>query len=54
VQLPDSTHEEILDLAPSEAQEDIRHLGPDFKAQLKQKLRIMNEHWLDNVLKSNR
>lgn len=47
IQLLESTHAEILDLAPSKELEDIRRLGPDFIAQLKQKLRIMNEHWLD-------
>ena len=47
LQLLESTNEEIFDLAPTREQEDIRRLGPDFKNQLKQKLRIMNEHWLD-------
>jgi hypothetical protein len=47
IQLLESTNEVIIDMAPSKELEDIRRLGPDFKAQLKQKLRIMNEHWLD-------
>jgi len=47
IQLLESARAEILDLAPSKELEDIRRLGPDFIAQLKQKLRIMNEHWLD-------
>jgi hypothetical protein len=47
LQLLESSNEELLDLAPIKELEDIRRLGPDFKAQLKQKLRIMNEHWLD-------
>ena len=47
LQLLESTNEEIFDLAPTKELEDIRRLGPDFKNQLKQKLRIMNEHWLD-------
>ena len=47
LQLLESTNEEIFDLAPTKDLEDIRRLGPDFKNQLKQKLRIMNEHWLD-------
>lgn len=47
LQLMESTNEEIFDLAPTKDLEDIRRLGPDFKNQLKQKLRIMNEHWLD-------
>ncbi len=47
LQLLESTNEEIFDLAPTKELEDIRKFGPDFKNQLKQKLRIMNEHWLD-------
>jgi hypothetical protein len=47
IQLLESTDLEILDLAPSKELEDIRRLGPDFKDQLKKKLKIMNEHWLD-------
>ena len=47
LQLLESTNEVIFDLAPTKELEDIRRLGPDFKDQLKQKLRIMNEHWLD-------
>jgi hypothetical protein len=47
LQLLESSDEVILDLAPAKDLEDIRRLGPKFKAQLKQKLRIMNEHWLD-------
>jgi hypothetical protein len=47
LQLLESTNEEIFDLAPTKELEDIRRLGPDFKNQLKHKLRIMNEHWLD-------
>jgi hypothetical protein len=47
IQLLESTDSEILDMAPSKELEDIRRLGPDFKAQLKLKLRIMNEHWMD-------
>ena len=45
--LLESTNEPIIDLAPLKEQEDIRRLGPDFKVQLKHKLQIMNEHWLD-------
>jgi hypothetical protein len=47
LKLLESTSEAIFDLAPTKELEDIRRLGPDFKNQLKQKLRIMNEHWLD-------
>ena len=47
IQLLESTDSEIFDLAPSKELEDIRRLGPDFKVQLKKKLKIMNEHWLD-------
>lgn len=47
IQLLESTDSEIFDLAPSKALEDIRRLGPDFKDQLKKKLKIMNAHWLD-------
>lgn len=47
IQLLESSDSEIFDLAPSKELEDIRRLGPDFKIQLKKKLKIMNEHWLD-------
>ena len=47
LKLLESTNEEILDIAPTKDLEDIRRLGPDFTYQLKLKLRIMNEHWLD-------
>lgn len=47
IQLLESTNEVLIDLAPTKELEDIRRLGPDTKAQLKQKLRIMNERWLD-------
>ena len=47
IKLLESNNDVILDLAPTKELEDIRRLGPDFVAQLKQKLRIMNEHWLD-------
>jgi len=47
IQLLESTNEPILDIAPTKELEDIRRLGPDVKSQMKQKLRIMNEHWLD-------
>jgi hypothetical protein len=47
IQLLESSGSEIFDLAPSKELEDIRRLGPDFKIQLKKKLKIMNEHWLD-------
>jgi hypothetical protein len=47
IKLLESNNDVILDLAPIKELEDIRRLGPDFIAQLKQKLRIMNEHWLD-------
>ena len=47
LQLLESTNDDIIDLAPLKEQEDIRRLGPDFKNQLKHKLKIMNEHWLD-------
>jgi hypothetical protein len=47
IQLLENNREELLDIAPVKELEDIRRLGPDIIAQLKQKLRIMNEHWLD-------
>ena len=47
IKLLKSSNEIILDIAPTKELEDIRRLGPDFKNQLKLKLRIMNEHWLD-------
>jgi len=47
LQLLESSEENLFDLAPSKETEDIRRLGPDFKEQLRTKLRIMNEHWLD-------
>lgn len=47
LQLLESTKEPILDIAPTKELEDILRLGPDFTDQLKLKLRIMNEHWLD-------
>ena len=47
IKLLESSNEVILDIAPTKELEDIRRLGPDLKNQLKLKLRIMNEHWLD-------
>jgi len=47
IELLESNPELILDTAPTEELEDIRRLGPDLTDQLRQKLRIMNEHWLD-------
>jgi hypothetical protein len=47
IQLLESANEPILDIAPTKELEDIRRLGPELKNQLKQKLKIMNEHWLD-------
>ncbi len=47
IQLLENNWEELLDIAPVKEQEDIRRFGPDLVSQLKQKLRIMNEHWLD-------
>ena len=44
LQLLESANEDIIGLAPWKEEEDIRHLGPDFKNQLKHKPKIMNEH----------
>ena len=42
-----STHEPILDLAPTPADETIMRLGPDITAQIEDKIDIMNAHWRD-------
>jgi hypothetical protein len=47
IELLESNDQVILDIAPSKDLEDIRRLGPDLVKQLKTKLRIMNEHWID-------
>ena len=47
IRLLENNREELLDIAPVKEQEDIRRFGPDLVSQLKIKLRIMNEHWLD-------
>jgi len=47
IELLESHDQVILDIAPSKDLEDIRRLGSDLVNQLKTKLRIMNEHWLD-------
>jgi len=47
IKLIESDNRIILDIAPSKDLEDIRRFGPDLVNQLKTKLRIMNEHWID-------
>jgi hypothetical protein len=47
LQLLESGNDFVLDLAPVKELEDIRRLGPDLREQLKKKLKIMNEHWID-------
>jgi hypothetical protein len=47
LKLLENNREELLDIAPVKELEDIRRFGPDLVPQLKLKLRIMNEHWLD-------
>lgn len=47
IQLLETGKQDILDIAPSKDLEDIRRLGQDLVNQLKIKLRIMNEHWID-------
>lgn len=47
IKLLENNRDELLDIAPVKDQEDIRRFGPDLVPQLKLKLRIMNEHWLD-------
>jgi hypothetical protein len=37
----------LLDLAPTEAEETSRRLGPDLAEQLKKKMDVMNAHWED-------
>jgi hypothetical protein len=45
--LLDSTHQPILDLAPTPADETIMRLGPAVSTEIKHKIDIMNAHWLD-------
>jgi hypothetical protein len=47
IQLLEPGRQVVLDIAASKDLEDIRRLGPDLVEQLKVKLRIMNEHWID-------
>ncbi|MGC9341158.1 MAG: hypothetical protein ACP5E3_00505, partial [Bacteroidales bacterium] len=47
LELLQSTDEMILDLAPTTREKDIRRLGPDFADELKLKMKIMNDHWMD-------
>ena len=47
IQLLETGNQDILDIAPSKDLEDIRRFGPDLVNQLKTKLSIMNEHWID-------
>jgi hypothetical protein len=47
IQLLETGKQDILDIAPTKDLEDIRRFGPDLVNQLKTKLRIMNEHWID-------
>jgi hypothetical protein len=42
-----SARSPLLDLAPTQAEETSRRLGPDLPAQLKLKIDIMNAHWED-------
>jgi hypothetical protein len=42
-----STSEPILDLAPTQGEETIMHLGPNLIPQLKHKIDTMNAHWRD-------
>lgn len=43
----ESTREVLLDLAKSREEENIRVLGPDLAAQLRQRVRIMAKYWED-------
>ncbi len=47
INLLESTQEEIIDKSPFKEMEDIRRFGPDLTDQLRLKLKIMNEHWLN-------
>ena len=45
--LLESTHDPILDLAPTPGQETIMRLGPDITVAIKHKIDVMNAHWRD-------
>jgi hypothetical protein len=43
----ESTHDPILDLAPTPGEETIMRLGPDITTAIKHKIDVMNAHWRD-------